>query len=63
MNSTSLMYNMVLMPLVIFGGFSCMLCFVFLLPGVGQGLAALWTLAVGDLLNQQRLAKKQGKNA
>ena len=63
MNSTSLMYNLVLMPLVVFGGFSCMFCFVLLLPGVGQGLAALWTLVIGDHLNQKRLAKKLSKAA
>lgn len=60
MNSSSVLYNMVLMPLVMFGGFSVMLCFVLLLPGVGQGLAVIWTLAVGDHVNQKRLAKKNG---
>ncbi len=63
MNSSSVMYNMVLLPLVMFGGFSVMLCFVLLLPGVGQGLAAVWTLVVGDLLNQKRLAKKNGQGS
>jgi hypothetical protein len=50
MNSTSVMYNMVLVPLVCFGGFSVMLCFVLLLPGVGQGLAALWVAVFGDIV-------------
>lgn len=62
MNSTSMMYNMVLLPLVVFGGFSCMLAFVFLLPGVGQGLALLWTLVMGDVLNEKRLAKKRASS-
>jgi hypothetical protein len=44
------MYNMVLLPLVCFGGFSVMLCFVLLLPGVGQGLAAIWVAVFGDIL-------------
>ncbi len=60
MNSSSMMYNMVLLPLVCFGGFSVMLCFVLLLPGVGQGLAALWTAVMGDRLYEARKAKKQG---
>lgn len=54
MNSSSVMYNMVLLPLVCFGGFSVMLCFVLLLPGVGQGLAAIWLLVFGDLFYTKR---------
>jgi len=60
MNSSSMMYNLVLLPLVCFGGFSVMLCFVLLLPGVGQGLAAIWVAVFGDLAYQARKAKKQG---
>lgn len=61
MNSSSVMYNMVLLPLVMFGGFSCMLCFVVLLPGVGQALAMIWTFAVGDQVYQKMQAKKAGQ--
>jgi hypothetical protein len=52
------MYNMVLLPLVCFGGFSVMLCFVLLLPGVGQGLAALWVAVFGDVLYTKRKESK-----
>ena len=53
MNSGSLMYNMLVLPLVAYGGFSVMLCFVVLLPGVGQTLAALWVALVGDHFYQK----------
>lgn len=59
MHSSSVMFNTVLLPLVMFGGFSCMLCFVLLLPGVGQFLAVVWTFVVGDHVWRQRQAKKQ----
>jgi hypothetical protein len=55
MHSQSLLYQFVLLPLVTFGGFSVMLCFVFLLPGVGNALAAIYTLVTMDWLNQKRL--------
>ena len=58
MNSTSIMYNMVLLPLVCFGGFSVMLCFVLLLPGVGQGLAVIWVAVFGDVLYTKRKESK-----
>ncbi len=54
MHSGSFMYNFVLLPLVCFGGFSVMLAFVLLLPGVGNALAGIWTLVVGDWALQKR---------
>lgn len=54
MNSDSFMYNFVLLPLVCFGGFSVMLAFVILLPGVGNFLAAVWTFVMGDVAMQSR---------
>jgi uncharacterized protein involved in cysteine biosynthesis len=54
MNSESFLYQFVLLPLVTLGGFSVMLCFVFLLPGVGNLLAALYSIMTLDFLNQKR---------
>lgn len=54
MQHTDFLYNAVLMPLVCFGGFSVMLAFVVLLPGVGNLLAVLWTLFLGDWAFQKR---------
>lgn len=54
MNSESFLYQFVLLPLVAFGGFSVMLCFVFLLPGVGNLLAVLYPVITLDWLNQKR---------
>ncbi len=54
MNSESFLYQFVLLPLVTFGGFSVMLCFVFLLPGVGNLLAVLYPIMTLDFLNQKR---------
>ena len=54
MNSESTLYNFVLLPLVCFGGFSVMLAFVVMLPGVGNFLAAVWTFVVGDWANRLR---------
>jgi hypothetical protein len=54
MHSGSFLYNFVLLPLVCFGGFSVMLAFVLLLPGVGNALAGLWTVLVGDWFLQGR---------
>lgn len=54
MQHTDLLYNFVLMPLVCLGGFSVMLAFVVLLPGVGNALAGLWTILMGDWAFQKR---------
>lgn len=54
MHSGSFLYNFVLMPLVIFGGFSVMLAFVVLLPGVGNFLALVWTFVTGEWLYRKR---------
>ncbi len=48
MTSDSMLYNLMLLPLVCFGAASVMMAFVVMLPGVGQALAALWTVFVGD---------------
>ncbi len=53
MHSSSPLYQLLLV-LVSFGGFSVMLAFVFLLPGVGNWLAAVFTLAVGDAMLRKR---------
>jgi hypothetical protein len=53
-HSGSPLYNFVLLPLVCFGGFSVMLCFVVLLPGVGNALAGLFTVLTGDWFMQKR---------
>lgn len=60
MHSGSFMYQYVLVPLGLFGTFSVCLAFVFLLPGVGNALAVIWTLAVGDQMLQARKAQKDG---
>lgn len=57
MHSGSFLYNFVLLPLVMFGGFSVMLAFVVLLPGVGNFLAVVWTFVTGEWL----LKKRQGQ--
>lgn len=57
MHSGSFLYNFVLIPLVIFGGFSVMLAFVALLPGVGNFLAVVWAFVTGEWL----LKKRQGE--
>lgn len=59
MHSGSFMYNFVLLPLVCFGGFSVMLAFVFLLPGVGNFLAAVWTFMFGDYIWHKRQGDSQ----
>lgn len=58
MHSGSPLYNFVLVPLSIFGTFSVCLAFVVLLPGVGQALAAIWTVVTGDWLYQNRKNKQ-----
>jgi uncharacterized protein involved in cysteine biosynthesis len=57
--SGSFAYNFILLPLVCFGGFSVMLAFVVLLPGVGNFLAAVWTFMVGDFLYRKRTGDSQ----
>lgn len=59
MNSESFAYNFILIPLVCFGGFSVMLAFVVMLPGVGNILAGLYTILTLDWLNERR---KGGSN-
>lgn len=54
LNSESFMYQFVLLPLVCFGGFSVMLAFVLLLPGVGQALTILHLAFTTDYLWQKR---------
>ncbi len=54
MHSGSMMYNFVLLPLVCIGGGGIMLCFVVLLPGVGNWLAAVWGAVFGDVMLQAR---------
>lgn len=59
MHSGSFLYQFVLVPLAIFGTTSVCLAFVLLLPGVGNALAAIWTLVTGDWIIQQRKAAKE----
>ena len=54
MHSESFVYNFVLLPLVCFGGFSVMLAFVVMLPGVGNFLAGLCTIFTADWLYRFR---------
>lgn len=54
MHSGSFLYQFVLLPLVVFGGVSVMLAFVVLLPGVGNALAAIWSLVTADWFLQKR---------
>ena len=54
MHSGSMMFNFVLLPLVCIGGFGIMLCFVALLPGVGNWLAAVFSIVMGDRTLQAR---------
>jgi uncharacterized protein involved in cysteine biosynthesis len=57
MHSGSPMYQLLLL-IVAFGGFSVMLCFVLLLPGVGNWLAAVFTSAFAD----EQLLKRKGED-
>jgi hypothetical protein len=59
MHSESFVYNFVLLPLVCFGGFSVMLAFVLLLPGVGNFLAVVFTFIAGDWAYRMRLGDSQ----
>jgi uncharacterized protein involved in cysteine biosynthesis len=54
MHSGSALYQLLLV-LVMFGGFSVMLCFVFLLPAVGNWLAAVFTATFAE---EQLLKRK-----
>lgn len=54
MHSGSALYQLLLV-LVSFGGFSVMLCFVLLLPGVGNWLAAVFTATFAE---EQLLKRK-----
>ncbi len=56
MHSGSALYQLILL-LVCFGGFSVMLCFVFLLPTVGQWLAAVFTATFVE----EQLMKRKGE--
>jgi hypothetical protein len=60
MQHTDPMYNLILMPLVCFGGGSVMLAFVLLLPGVGTFLGAMWPILTLDWLFQK---KKNGSGS
>ncbi len=63
MHSGSMMYNFLLVPLGIFGTLSVCLAFAFLLPGVGQGLAAIWTFVVADLYYQKWQDARSGADS
>jgi hypothetical protein len=54
MYSGSPMYQFLLLPLVCLGGFGIMLCFVGLLPGVGNWLVAVFGATLGDGMMQKR---------
>lgn len=60
MQHTDYTYNLLLLPLVCFGGFSVMLAFVVLLPGVGQFLATVFPFVTADQEYQRRKRTKQG---
>jgi hypothetical protein len=62
MYSGSFLYQFVLIPLSLFGTFSVCLAFVMLLPGVGNALAVIWTLVVGDWLYQRRMEQRAGQS-
>jgi hypothetical protein len=53
MHSGSFLYQFALVPLAIFGTVSVCLAFVLLLPGVGNALAAIWTLVTADWFYQR----------
>jgi uncharacterized protein involved in cysteine biosynthesis len=57
MHSDSALYQLILV-LVSFGGFSVMLCFVFLLPSVGNWLAAVFGLTLAE----ETLMKRKGES-
>jgi hypothetical protein len=59
MHSGSFLYQFVLVPLAIFGTVSVCLAFALLLPGVGNALAAIWTLVTADWFYQRRQESKQ----
>jgi hypothetical protein len=59
MHSGSFLYQFVLVPLAIFGTVSVCLAFALLLPGVGNALAAIWTLVTADWFYQRRQEGKQ----
>lgn len=54
MHSGSFVYQYVLVPLGLFGTLSVCIAFVLLLPGVGQALAAIWTITVGEWFYKNR---------
>ena len=58
MHSGSPMYNFVLLPLVCMGGFGIMLCFVGLLPGVGNWLVAVFGATFAD----QKVVGRKGES-
>jgi hypothetical protein len=58
MHSESFLYQFVLVPLGIFGTASVCLAFAFLLPGVGNALAAIWTFVTLDWFYQRHQDQK-----
>ncbi len=60
MHSGSFMYQIIALTGV-FGTVSVCLAFALLLPGVGQALAAIWTLVTLDWFYQRRQDEKSGK--
>ena len=60
MHSGSFLYQIIVL-LGIFGTVSVCLAFALLLPGVGQALAAIWTLVTLDWFYQRKQDQKTGK--
>ena len=58
MHSESFLYQFVLVPLGIFGTLSVCLAFAFLLPGVGNALAAIWAFVTLDWFYQRHQDQK-----
>ncbi len=61
MHSGSLLYQLIALT-GIFGTVSVCIAFAFLLPGVGQALAAIWTFVTADWLYQRRAEQRQNKS-
>ena len=62
MHSGSPLYQLIVL-LGIFGTTSVCIAFAFLLPGVGQALAAIWVFVTADWFYQRRVEQRSGKSS
>jgi hypothetical protein len=62
MHSGSLLYQLIVLT-GLFGTLSVCIAFAFLLPGVGQALAMIWTFVTADWFYQKRVEQREGKSS